>query len=234
MSEIVNVPIDALTEHPDNARSGDVPKIMRSLERFGQVKPVIVQKSTGYIVAGNHVTKAAKRMGWTTIKAIIQDIDDETARAYLIADNAASDGSTYDKSKLLNVLKSALSLEGMGFDEADIESLSEEVSGKAESKGRKATASASPALEIEDRESGGTTEAAEPMRENPLRMNATAIQEFSRLVLDLQQAWGAHTLIEVVGRAVRETHTRWQASESVTGKVGSAAGLPELAATTEF
>jgi ParB-like nuclease domain len=227
VSEIVEVPIDSLTEHPDNARSGDVPKIMRSLERFGLVKPVIVQRSTGYIVAGNHVTKAAKRLGWTTIKCVVQDMDDETARAYLIADNATSDGSTYDKGKLLGVLQSALSLDGMGFDEDDIESLNEEVHGKKEDTGRRAS---TPAIEIDDREADGAGE-AEPMREIPLRMTAAAIQEFSRLVLDLQQAWGAHTLIEVVGRAVRETHERWRASESVTGKAGSADALPELAGT---
>ena len=228
MSEVIEVAIDALTEHPDNARSGDIPKIMRSLERFGLIKPVIVQRSTGYIVAGNHVTKAAKRLGWTTVKAIIQDMDDETARAYLIADNATSDGSSYDKGKLLDVLKNALSLDGMGFDEADLESLQEEVHGKTDKSGRRAP---TPALDIEDRESGDDSPDAEPMREIPLRMSAAAIQEFSRLVLDLQQAWGAHTLIEVVGRAVRETHTRWQASETVTGKQGSAAGMPELAGT---
>jgi hypothetical protein len=191
---------------------------MRSLERFGQVKPVIVQRSTGFIVAGNGTTAAAERLGWKQVKVHVQDMDDETALAYLVADNATSDGSSYDKGKLLD---------GMGFDEADIESLQEELQGKTE-KNRKTT----PAIDIESRDTDDTgTGDAEPMREIPLRMSAAAIQEFSRLVLDLQQAWGAHTLIEVVGRAVRETHTRWQASEQVSGKQGSAAGLPELAGT---
>ena len=223
---IIVVEIDKLTPHPQNARIHDLPKIMRSLERFGQVKPIIVQRSTGYIVAGNGTTAAAARLGWKQVKVHVQDMDDETALAYLVADNATSDGSSYDKGKLLDVLRSALSLDGMGFDEADIESLNEDIHGKTEKGGRKLT----PALDIESRDAD-TPDADEPMREIPLRMTAAAIQEFSRLVLDLQQAWGAHTLIEVVGRAVRETHTRWQASEQVSGKAGSAAGLPELADT---
>lgn len=43
--EIVTADVEKLTPHPDNPRCGDVPAIMRSLERFGQVKPIIVQEA---------------------------------------------------------------------------------------------------------------------------------------------------------------------------------------------
>jgi hypothetical protein len=230
MNDLVDVEIDKLTEHPQNARQGDIPKIMRSLERFGQVKPIVVQKSTGYIVAGNHVTKAAKRLGWKTVKVQLIDVDDATAIGYLVSDNASSDKSTYNQSKLLDVLSSALSLEGLGFDEDDIEALNEDVNGKKETKKAKPS-SESIKIEVEDKESESSKSDAEPMREIPLRMPADQIQEFSKLILDLQRAWGARTLIEVVGRAVKETHDRWQAQEA-GGARGSEAGLPEL--STEF
>ncbi len=120
----------------------------------------------------------------------------------------------------------------MGFDEDDIEALKEDVNGKSEPSKRAATSSSAAAIEIESRESSASTaQAAEPMREIPLRMSSAALDEFSKLVLELQQAWGARTLIEVVGRAVRETHTRWQAQALAEGKLASADAIPELAET---
>jgi ParB-like chromosome segregation protein Spo0J len=230
MSDLIDVEIDALTEHPMNARQGDIPKIMRSLERFGQVKPVIVQKSSGYIVAGNHVTKAAKRLGWKTVRVQLLDVDDETALGYLVSDNAASDKSGYDKGKLVDLLGSALSLEGLGFDEDDIEALREEVSGKKESK-RKAPAAD---IDIESKEAessddGSSGSASEPMREIPLRMTSSELKTFSDQIRDLQRLWGSRTLVEVVNRAVLETHQRYQAQE--VGARGSAAAAPDLIGT---
>jgi hypothetical protein len=227
---VVPVEISRLKPHPSNARTHDVPKIQRSLERFGQVNPIVVQKSTGYIIKGHGTVEAATRLKWSTIDVQIVDMDDDTALGYLIADNATSDSSGYDKRKLLGVLQSALSLEGLGFDEDDIEALNEDVNGKKETKKAKPS-SESIKIEVEDKESESSKSDAEPMREIPLRMPADQIQEFSKLILDLQRAWGARTLIEVVGRAVKETHDRWQAHEA-GGARGSEAGLPEL--STEF
>lgn len=224
---VMTVEIDRLKPHPQNARTHDVPKIMRSLERFGLVKFPVVQRSTGYIVAGHGTIEAATKLGWKTIKIQVIDVDDDTALGYLIADNATSDASSYDKGKLLNVLQSALSLEGLGFDEEDIEALNEEVSGKKAEKKRAPAA----AIDLEDKESESSDSGTEPMREIPLRMPASKIQEFSKMVLDLQKTWGSRTLIEVVGRAVKETHERWQAQEAGRSRGSSAAGLPEFVGT---
>jgi hypothetical protein len=60
----------------------------------------VVQKSTGYIIKGNHTWKAAKLLGWDTIAATVVDCDDEIAYAYLLADNKASDLAEYDKEAL--------------------------------------------------------------------------------------------------------------------------------------
>jgi ParB-like chromosome segregation protein Spo0J len=220
MSEnVITVSIDALKPHPKNARTHDIPKIQRSLERFGQMKFPVVQKSSGCIIAGHGTVEAAKRLGWTTIKIQVVDVDDDTALGYLIADNATSDSSSYDKSKLLDVLGSALSLEGLGFDEEDIEALREDVDGKKESK--RSAKTAAPAIEVEDREASSEgSSGSEPMREIPLLMTSTQIQEFSKQVLDLQRLWGSRTVVEVVSRAVSETHGRWQAQEA--GKVKTA------------
>lgn len=62
-------PIDSLTLHPQNYRQGDVENIAASLDRFGQVRPIVVQASTGHVVAGNHTLKAAISLDWDTSTA---------------------------------------------------------------------------------------------------------------------------------------------------------------------
>lgn len=82
--------------HPKNVRRGNIDAIARSLQMYGQQKPIVVQESSGFIVAGNHVYQAAHRLGWQTIAASVVPMDDETAMGYLLADNRASDLATYD------------------------------------------------------------------------------------------------------------------------------------------
>jgi hypothetical protein len=41
------VPIDSLTTHPRNPRHGNLEAITESLRRFGQMRAVVVQRSTG-------------------------------------------------------------------------------------------------------------------------------------------------------------------------------------------
>lgn len=222
------IDVDALVTHPGNARRGDVPAIMRSLERFGQVKPIVVQSSTGYVVAGNHVLAAAKRLGWKTVKAIVEDMDDETATAYLIADNRTSDRAKYDVGGLNALLANVLDLEGTGFDEGDLEAIQEQLSGAKES------ARAKPALdaiELEVEEVDDEPNAPEPMRQIPLRLAKSQIEGFGQKIVDLQSTWDLRTLAEVIMRAVDEAHVRWQAQVRVVGQVGSRTALPELVGT---
>ena len=47
------VPMASIELHPRNPRVGDVEAIAASLGRFGQVRPVLVQASTRFVVAGN-------------------------------------------------------------------------------------------------------------------------------------------------------------------------------------
>lgn len=211
MSEVSKVRIDDLKQHPDNARIGDVNAIARSLERFGQVKPIIVQRSTSYVVAGNHTLKAAKALGWEFIEAMVLDMDDSTARAYLLADNATSDRATYDKAALIGVLGKTLSnLEGTGFTEEDFESLAEDAS---QQQGRRRRAE-----EDEEFESRDVEDAPEPTREIPLHIRTSEMETFAEEVHNLQDFWRVSSLSEVVTRAVAETHDRLKANATVQGK----------------
>lgn len=100
------VDIMQVKPHPKNIRRHALDAIKRSLQKYGQMKPIVIQESTGYIIAGNGTWSAATGLGWEKIAATFVAIDDQTAMGYLLADNRASDLSAYDNAKL----KDALSL----------------------------------------------------------------------------------------------------------------------------
>lgn len=132
------VPIGSLTLHPRNPRHGNLDAIAESLRRFGQMRPVVVQRSTGYLVAGNHVRRAAAALGWQNLAATVLDLDDATASAYLLGDNRASDLGTYDDALLAALLEeqaAAGNLAGTGYGQADIDELVALVLAEAERKG---------------------------------------------------------------------------------------------------
>lgn len=110
------VDIDSLTEHPSNARQGDVGAISESLKAHGQYDPVKFRKETGEIVVGNHRWKAARALGWTKIAAVPLDIDADEALRILLNDNRSSDLASYNEPLLIDTLKALPDLEGTGFD----------------------------------------------------------------------------------------------------------------------
>lgn len=116
-------PVAGLTYHPQNPRSGDVDAIADSLKRFGQVKPIVVQQSTGYVIAGNHVLRAARALGWKQVAVVEVDCDDATATAYLLADNRMSDLGTFDRALLGDLLSRLAVLDGTGYTQDDIDAL---------------------------------------------------------------------------------------------------------------
>ena len=122
-------PIDDLHTLPGNPRRGDIAAVARSLERFGQRKPVVAQHADGTIIAGNHTWKAAQQLGWRDIAAVAYDCDDETALRILIADNRATDLATYNDNELRAILEELANtdagLDGTLFDQDDLQHLIE-------------------------------------------------------------------------------------------------------------
>lgn len=119
-------PIKSMEPHPRNPRKGNVDGIAESLERFGQMRPILLQKETGYVVAGNHTRYAAMKLGWTHIAAVEVKMDDETALSYLLADNRWSDVATNDDEALLEILNELEAmghLAGTGYSETDVDEL---------------------------------------------------------------------------------------------------------------
>lgn len=116
--------IDTVRQHPDNPNNGDIDSIAESIEVNGYIAPVIVQRSTGYIVAGNHRYAAALSLGATEIPVIEVELSAEGARRYMLADNRTAQKAEMDNAALIALLRDMQTtdhgLVGTGYDEADM------------------------------------------------------------------------------------------------------------------
>ena len=122
--------IASVQPHPRNVRQGDVGAIATSLSTHGQYRPIVVQESTGHILAGNHTYKAALSLGWDKIACIFLEGDDKRAIAYALADNRTMELG-YTDDDLLNNLLSTVSddyitlWDNLGWDEFEIAAIDE-------------------------------------------------------------------------------------------------------------
>ena len=112
-----------LQGYPGNARRGDVAAIVESLKAHGQYRPIVVQESTGYVLAGNHTMLAAKELGWDELDVGYVDVDDEQARKIVVVDNRTNDLAVYDDQALADLLGDMETLDGSGFDQDEFDSL---------------------------------------------------------------------------------------------------------------
>lgn len=125
--ELVPVPLDELTQHPENANNGDVDALEESIEVNGFYAPLIVQRSSGHILAGNHRYLVALKRGITELPVIYLDVDDEHAKRIMLADNRITRLGVDDESMLSDLLQDLyatdLALSGTGYDVDDMNRL---------------------------------------------------------------------------------------------------------------
>jgi ParB-like chromosome segregation protein Spo0J len=120
---VEQVLLTKLKPYPNNPRRGDLHVLVESLTTHGQYKPIVVQLSTNYILAGNHTFKAAKQLGWKKIAVTYIDCDDQTAKRIMLADNRTTDLASYDEIGLYELLDALPDLQGTGFTQTDIDEL---------------------------------------------------------------------------------------------------------------
>lgn len=125
--KVQRVAVGDLKPYPDNPRQGDIGAVVMSLSAHGQFRPLVVQRSTGYVLAGNHTLAAAIQLGWADIAVTYLDVDDEQAKRIVLVDNRTSDLAVYDDSALVELLRELAGsddgLEGTGFDEDALDAL---------------------------------------------------------------------------------------------------------------
>jgi ParB-like chromosome segregation protein Spo0J len=117
LSDMQTVPLSAIKPHPENPRRGNVAAIAASLDLNKQYRPLVVQRSTGFILAGNHTWRGAESLGWPTVEVVYVDVSDDRARRIMAADNRTADLGTYDDEALVLLLQSLEGdLAGTGYD----------------------------------------------------------------------------------------------------------------------
>ena len=103
----MKISITDLSLDPKNARkhsARNLEAIAASLEKFGQRKPIVVHR--GVVLAGNGTLEAAKSLGWTEIEVaeVPEDWDNDTAKAYALADNRTAELAEWDEGELAKQL----------------------------------------------------------------------------------------------------------------------------------
>jgi len=116
-----------LSCHPDNPRQGDVDGIRASISANGFYGALVVQRSTGHILAGNHRFMAAQAEGLEKIPVIYVDVGDDEARHILVVDNRSSDQAENDQALLVAILQGLQNgpqgLTGTGYSDDDLAAL---------------------------------------------------------------------------------------------------------------
>lgn len=122
--------LDELHQDAANARihsQKNLQAIADSLKQFGQVEPLVVQKSTGKVVGGNGRLEAMRSLGWTQAHVAVVDLTDTKATALGIALNRTAEIADWDYEVLSTLLKDLntqdIDLAGLGFDFDDLSPL---------------------------------------------------------------------------------------------------------------
>ena len=130
VGQVASVALNTLESYPTNPRRGDIEAIAQSLKAHGQYRPIVVQYGTNFILAGNHTYKAAKKLGWKKIKITYIEVDEESARRIVLADNRLTDLATYNEPLLKSLLTTLPELDGTGFTQAEVETLDRLMNGQ--------------------------------------------------------------------------------------------------------
>jgi len=122
------VEVSKLKPDPGNVRvhnSKNLEAIRASLAKFGQRKPIVVQREGMVVRAGNGTLQAAKALGWKRIAAVVVNEDNVSAAQYAVADNRTAELAEWDGESLVALLSEwdQETRRAIGFDESDIEEM---------------------------------------------------------------------------------------------------------------
>ena len=120
---VKSYPIGEISLDPSNVRTHstkNIDAIKASLKRFGQQKPIVVDRDL-IVRAGNGTLEAASALGWETINAVVSGLSPSELVAYAIADNRTAELAEWDDEALKKQLDSFdEELKSIAFDGFDM------------------------------------------------------------------------------------------------------------------
>lgn len=123
-------PLSWLRPYERNSRTHSetqIEQIAASLKRFGFRMPILA-KADGEIIAGHGRYYGSKRLGLETVPVVIaDDMTEEEARAYVIADNKIGENAGWDYDlyfeEIFSLDQAGFDMESMGIDALEMEDL---------------------------------------------------------------------------------------------------------------
>jgi DNA modification methylase len=129
-SAIAHLPLESIAPDPFNPRKHareQIRAIARSIETFGFNAPILVDKA-GIIKAGHGRYEAAKFLNLAHVPVIrLEHLNEQQAKAYMLADNKLTDRSSWDDQELALRLKELqdivtdFEIEATGFEVPEID-----------------------------------------------------------------------------------------------------------------
>lgn len=103
--EVVVVPLGRLLPWTGNPRKDHaVDAIAKSIESFGYLSPIVVQKNTMRVLAGHGRLAALDKLGVVEVPVVVADVTDDQADLFTLADNKLGEASDWDFSKMADLL----------------------------------------------------------------------------------------------------------------------------------
>lgn len=119
------VDVDKLVPWSKNPRRNEpsVETVIKSIRRFGWGAPLTARKANGEIIGGHTRIKAAKVLGIKRVPVRYMDLTEAEAHALAIADNKTNELAGWDDMLLAETVFTFDNLDGLGFDDKEIDLL---------------------------------------------------------------------------------------------------------------
>lgn len=125
-----DVKLSRLRPNPYNPRHHpphEIDMLMKNMQHFGFLNPILAQANTGNIIAGHGRLKAAIAAGLETVPVMWWEVNDEDAQAHTIADNRIGSMSEWNiplvKDALARLDGNCYPIERTGFSDMNIDVL---------------------------------------------------------------------------------------------------------------
>lgn len=129
------VDVNLIDYLPGNPHKGDVDAVAEMLEKFGQLKPIVLRPNGDrfIVIAGNTTLRAAKeKLGWDQIAGVPEEMDPVKAMMFAIGDNRSAQLGVDDPVLLQEAIESVVddyydTLDILKWDDFELAAMEEQV-----------------------------------------------------------------------------------------------------------